>query len=140
MDFQDNFHQFFSSVGNLLSKPQKFSSEYKKLSPEFNAFSVLDPLETQISSMIAELLNPQGNHAQGAIFLNFFIKHFIKEARDLGLPLDFEKASVHKEFKIIADSDEEGRIDIFIDFDNIFSLAIENKPFAQDGFRGCIGG
>jgi len=73
--------------------------------------------------MIGELLNPKGTHLQGSAFLRSFINHLIKDSilkkcKDVKLFLEY----------VIDD----GRIDIFIDFDNKHGVAIEKKPYAAD--------
>ena len=133
MEVSKRFQELLLTLRNFLLKPREISGEYyKKNSPEFSAFSVLNLLENQISSMIAELLNPEGSHAQGKIFLDLFIKDLASDAFDNGLPRKYEKATVTREFPIKEYTKEEGRIDILVDFNNIYGLAIENKPFAND--------
>jgi len=56
--------------------------KYKQITPDFNAFSTIDPLELQLSRLIGELLNPDGAHGQGSLFLNLFIKQFLQDHMD----------------------------------------------------------
>ena len=51
----------------------------KRITPDFNAFEVLSPKETQLSKFIGELLNPKGLHAQSRLFLDQFIKIFLRK-------------------------------------------------------------
>jgi len=100
------------------------SENKKQIAPDFNAFEILYALELPLSRMIGEFLNPNGTHAQGQIFLDLFIDKFLKN----NLLLKKSKnISVKLEHTI-----ENGRIDILIDFDNKFGIAIENKPYADD--------
>ena len=96
----------------------------KQIAPDFNAFEILYALELPLSRMIGEFLNPKGTHAQGQIFLDLFIDIFLKNNillnKSPNISLKLEHAI------------ENGRIDIFLDFDNKFGIAIENKPFATD--------
>ena len=101
------------------------SVERKKLTPDYNLLTLISPKELQISKIIAEFLNPNGKHEQGDIFLREFINKFLPQ---------FRKITKNKNAKIILEQDinHNGRIDILIDFDNKFAIAIENKPFADD--------
>lgn len=98
----------------------------KIITPDFNVFEILSPKETQLSKFIGELLKPEGVHAQGKLFLNQFIdsflrkKTFFKNAKNVDVSLEYSSKSL------------DGRIDIFILFDNKFAIAIENKPFTDD--------
>lgn len=96
----------------------------KQIAPDFNAFEILYALELPLSRMIGEFLNPKGSHAHGQIFLDLFIDKFLqnnsvlKKSKNISLKLEH--------------AIENGRIDIIIDFDNKFGIAIENKPYADD--------
>lgn len=135
MEVSERFQEIFLSLQKFLLKPREsFQEDYKKKSPEFSAFSVLNLLENQISNMLAELLNPDGFHAHGKIFLDLFIQHFVKDTADIGLPRKYEKATVTREFP-----KKEGRIDILVDFNNnAYGLAIENKLSANDQNTQCL--
>ncbi len=115
---------------NELHTYQKEEKENNKvITPDFNAFQVLSPKETQLSRFIGELLNRKGVHAQGKIFLDQFIdsflrkKAFFKNAKSVDVSLEYANKSL------------DGQIDIFIVFENKFAIAIENKPFADDQER-----
>lgn len=102
----------------------------KQIAPDFNAFEILYALELPLSKMIGEFLNPKGSHEQGQIFLNLFIDKFLKNNLRL-------KKSKNISLKL-EHVTENGRIDILIDFDNKFGIAIENKPYADDQNRQII--
>ncbi len=121
----------FENILSLLIKAfrdykDRTLEKYKQITPDFNAFSTIDPLELQLSRLIGELLNPDGTHGQGSLFLNLFIKQFLQDKKILG---EFSQVSLELEHSL---PDNSGRIDIFMDFDKSFGLAIENKPFARD--------
>jgi hypothetical protein len=106
----------------------------------FNLFSVLK-METKEdgthSAFIAELLNPKGSHELDDIFLHLFLeainhKENLKQNKE-----DFitEKASVTTEFyigKVNLDSENGGRIDVFLKDKNENTISIENKINAPD--------
>lgn len=96
-----------------------------QITPDFNAFCTLYALELPLSRMIGELLNPNGTHAQGRIFLDLFIEQFLENSN---IPKKTKNVSLNLEYQITG----KGRIDILIDFDKTFGIAIENKPYAQD--------
>jgi len=115
----------FSSLSDGFKDSNRAIIEMKRqLTPDFNAFLILDALEVQISRVIGELLNPKGTHEQGRIFLDLFIDSFIRNGAFLK---KLEDISV-----VIEQTIEGGRIDILLDFDTKFAIAIENKPFSED--------
>lgn len=105
------------------------------LGESFNVFSVLgvEYYENNThSAFIAELLNPEGSHKKGNVFLKLFLNE-IHYAGDLNP----DTASVKKEFVIGKINPEEksgGRIDILIE-DGRNIISIENKINAGD--REC---
>ena len=97
----------------------------RQITPDFNAFYILDALELQLSRIIGELLNPAGSHAQGRLFLDLFLESFLCDKnlakRGRNIPVELEYSIPNG-----------GRIDIFIDIDKEYCITIENKPFAGD--------
>jgi hypothetical protein len=99
---------------------------------KFNIFSILG-LEhyenTTHSAFLGELLNPQGSHLKGNIFLKYFLDQI-----DVNF-IDINTAKVYLEHSIGARNDKEksgGRIDIFIEDEKKNAIAIENKIYAGD--------
>ena len=93
----------------------------------FNMFGLLgvDYYENTHSSILAELLSPQGSHGLKYKFLQAFIetvklKDFIKD-------FDIQGATVQTEVVV-----GNGRIDIFIDDNKNHAIIIENKIYAGD--------
>lgn len=93
----------------------------------FNMFGLLgvNHYENTHSSILAELLSPQGSHGLKYKFLQAFIetvklKNFINE-------FDFQNATVQTEVVV-----GNGRIDIFIDDNKNHAIIIENKIYAGD--------
>lgn len=98
-------------------------------------FNVLDYLRTDelgLSRIVADLLNPEGKHGQGATFLNVLLDGCGLEGH---IPLAAATAvevEVEKTIKVRAgDSDEDRRLDICVCIAG-HCLAIENKPYAGD--------
>jgi len=117
--------KLFIDIRNEFQNYEKGLSDKKKqLSPDFNAFEILYALELPLSRMIGEFLDPNGSHEHGQIFLDLFIDQFIKTHLPLKKSADISLKLEH----VI----ENGRIDILIDFDKKYGVAIENKPYAND--------
>jgi hypothetical protein len=99
---------------------------------KFNIFQIIGLTANEVrvhSAFLTELLNPQGSHGQGSIFLELFTKQ-------LELPeLDYSNCKVEVE-KFIGFLNEEktegGRMDIFISDNKGNCIAIENKIYAGD--------
>ena len=100
----------------------------------FNIFSILglERKENQThSAFLGELLNPQGKHNMGNIFLTHFVNSLIKESAS---KINLQTATVHLEHYISTvdmDNSTGGRIDIFIT-DGQRHISIENKIYAKD--------
>ncbi|MDH6149336.1 MULTISPECIES: PD-(D/E)XK nuclease family protein [Paraburkholderia] len=103
----------------------------KRLAPEFNVLSLLRLDELRLSSLLAELLDPAGRHAQGRTFFDLFVE-------SLQLP-EWVHNSRHADVRTESTTDAldraERRIDILIVLDGQAAIAIENKPWAADQDR-----
>lgn len=100
-------------------------AERKKYTGEdFNIFEILGigHLETVThSKFLGNLLNPQGSHSQGTLFLEFFLD-------ELGITtLNINNAKIKLE-KSVGD---QGRLDIYITDAEDTSIVIENKIYAE---------
>lgn len=108
---------------------EKYEDEYKKSGEKLNIFSLLKAETEEVkthSRFIAELLNPNGIHGQGLLFLKLFIE-------TLGIAyFDYNNVQVKVEYTIGEKTDTSGgRIDIIIK-NNSFAIIIENKIYACD--------
>lgn len=122
------FEQITSLLDATRLVNEKHRLEAQLTGIDFNIFSITKMETKEVnthSAMIAELLNPQGRHHQGDVFLRLFIDNV------LGLtgidPPDYAKASVIAEHYI----GELGRIDIVIRLPQHL-IVIENKINAAD--------
>lgn len=103
----------------------------KKAGDDFNIFSVLamERAEVKHSKILADLLNPNGSHKHGHLFLQSFLQKCMKGKID-----DFtdfcKKANVSTEQSHIVDN-QQGYIDIVIETKDI-AIVIENKIDAPD--------
>jgi len=124
--------------------------EKRRMGYDFNIFSVMGMERNEVkthSAMIAELLNPNGSHGQGDIFLRNFLENIAKckvlsndgkekETLDkwkLRNPIANESVIIMKEksYPNVKDFGTDNRIDIVVEFDNLIML-IENKIDAAD--------
>ena len=95
--------------------------DYIQLDPNFD--------ENRLSEIIAGLLNPQGTHGQGSLFLDLFL--------DRLPPLPRKKTAaprIVREDPTAYTSSFQRRIDITIDFGS-YGVGIENKPWATEAER-----
>jgi len=89
-----------------------------RLAPDFNAIRFLRRDEHGLSIILADLLDPNGSHGQGRLFLSRFIELFWH-----GKALDCDPAKIHLELV----TDTWRRIDIVIRFGDDAVLGIESK-------------
>ncbi|MEG2321334.1 MAG: PD-(D/E)XK nuclease family protein [Bacteroidales bacterium] len=98
----------------------------------FNVFSIMKMTSDEVklhSSIIAELLNPNGSHKMGDFFLKKFTGKFVSK---LSLNLLAVNVEVEKYIgEISPDKEKGGRIDILIT-DKENTIIIENKIHATD--------
>ena len=100
----------------------------------FNVFSILDRERKEVtthSAIIAELLNPQGAHSQGTLFLELFLKQLkpIIDVRN-----EHTRFKVRTEvFVFVPENEEKGFLDIVIESNNNDAyIVIENKIDTED--------
>ncbi len=69
------------TMKNLLSQVSSIIQQYEKVAEltgeNFNVFKILKVETKEVkthSAFIAELLNPQGSHGQGDVFLKLFVE------------------------------------------------------------------
>jgi len=106
------------------------------LAKSFNLIKLLNPTneENKFSDIIKLLLDPNGEHAQGDIFLKLFFKTVLKLRNNQidNFPLDHLSL---KEAKILREkSMETKRVDLLIDpkNENLPVIALENKIWAPE--------
>lgn len=127
--------QFF---GRITSISKKYETIAKITGEDFNIFNITGIGTSEVklhSSLIAELLNPCGQHGMGRIFLN----HFLKRIQTVdSFNLDFflkNDVDVSKE-EWIGYMDEQknsgGYIDIILKTNYNNAILIENKIYATD--------
>ncbi|MGZ9734069.1 PDDEXK-like family protein [Flavobacterium sp. GNP002] len=130
-------------IKTLLQQVSSIRREYEKAKiteENFNVFSVMNMEHSEVnthSSIIGELLNPNGSHGQGDVFLKFFISE-VQNSFGSDIELNnFDTLINDKicEKTVSLDIDWEnitgGRIDLILEDKNQI-LIIENKLYAID--------
>ena len=125
-----------SQISGILDQVRLLKSKYDELAAvtgeQFNVFSILgveaDEVRTH-SPFLANLLDPQGSHRQGAAFLELFLE--LEELKSSGAEeyKNPETFRVSKEASI-----DQGRIDILLE-NKEACIVIENKIYAGDQYR-----
>ena len=115
---QRELERFFAEVAPRLDTAQALDDELdRQLARRFNVFRYLRTDEMGFSKMIADLLDPAGNHGQGAAFLKL-----LTEKLDFAKGVRLDGAKVRTEWQI-----DVGRLDVAVEIDSTRCLAIENK-------------
>ena len=125
----------FEKVQSLINLSKELKSQADKRGENYNIFEVLrlTTRETRLhSAVVANLLNPAGNHGLGTVPLNTFLRIVNVQGK---LPLaDVENATVEVEHcigTINDDKTEGGNIDILVTIGD-YTIVIENKIYAGD--------
>lgn len=124
---KQELYQYFNAMQYHLkiSKDSRIRLD-KELASSFSVFDYISDRETMLSRILADLLNPEGKHGQGKLFINKFLTMLQKKPESLTgkLTVTLEKPTYHLE-------NFNRRIDIHLSWDN-FGIGIENKPWAYE--------
>lgn len=116
----------------------------RHLASRFNVFRYLRDDELGLSRIIADLLDPDGEHGQGTTFLEAMLELLGVAPKAAGSgrsgPL---RSTATDKIRVVAERRTTGGrfIDITVDIptdDGLFCLAFENKPYAEDEHRQCV--
>jgi hypothetical protein len=123
------------SVNSLLTRTigviKKYKEIYRHTGAKYNFFKIarIDEDEVEICRFIADLLNPQGLHYKGNIYLELFKENVLKNTGvEVYQELDTKRAVVETEHY----TDKGKRIDIAIQNQNNIFIPIEAKIKALD--------
>lgn len=124
----------------ILQKVKTVVTHHKELTKikgeEFNIYNILNLRSNEVrthSSFIAELLNPEGSHLLGSVFLEAFLNSLSTE--ELKKHLDISSTNILVEYYIGAinrNTTTGGRIDILLKDGLGNTISIENKIDAGD--------
>lgn len=96
-------------------------AEERKEATRFNVFDLMEPDENKLSDVLADLVDPRGQHGQGELFLRLLLAELKMDWSTKFLA----SANVEREAATYALSKRRRRIDILVEAG--FMLAIENK-------------
>lgn len=120
-----------------------YERQEKKKGGHFNLFSILDRETNEVkthSALIAELLNPDGSHGRGNLFLKSFLEQLSKKKevsvfwKNVEIPTlgQLEKMKVYTERNVGVYRNLDSRLDILLTNNN-WQIVIENKFNAKQG-------
>ena len=128
--------RFFYELAPRLDVARSLELELDRhLARRFNVFDYLRTDELGLSRIVADLLDPGANHAQGTLFLRAFLEELPESLKQcLPTPPDLEtcRISVAVEQKIPSGRSIDIVVRIATPGGGICCLAIENKPYARD--------
>jgi len=140
---EENINNIKNLLQNVSIIQEKYDEIAKITGENFNIFSVMNMEYDEVythSAIIGELLNPNGSHGQGSIFLDLFVDEINKSfnSDEDKIELDHFGTLVNDKIceRVISQSNDwenvvGGRIDIIIE-DSKQIIIIENKPGWQD--------
>lgn len=123
----DKLKETLSRLNLILEKSKIKRQDSAQRGEQFNIFHIcgIEHYETSHSTILAGILNPNGNHDQGDTFLKAFLESV---SNPIWLSeFDTKTASVKTEYDT-----SNGRIDILITNDKNQAIIIENKIYAPD--------
>lgn len=130
---------FFSEINTKLETANEIRKEYNKtMANDFNIFNDFFCLgENKITEILAFFLNPEQTHGQGKMFLNLFVNYLGSLSEKNKYDFNQEKIDLLLNGKNIIIECERviennRRIDLIIEFDSTYAIAIENKIWAKD--------
>ena len=124
---RNDLERFFLELVPRLETARVLDRELdRQLARRFNVLDYLRTDELGLSRVVADLLNPEGNHGQGAVFLQLLLN---KVGFKVDGKIDSSRVDVELTIKV---KDRRRRLDVAVRIDERHCLAIENKPYAGD--------
>ena len=122
-----DLERFFFELAPRLETARALDRELdQQLARRFNVLDYLRTDELGLSRVVADLLNPEGNHGQGTVFLQLLL-----DKLEFKVDGKIDDSQVDVELTI-GDKGRKGRLDVAVRIDERHCLAIENKPYAAD--------
>ncbi|MBO0698072.1 MAG: PD-(D/E)XK nuclease family protein [Zavarzinella sp.] len=121
IDLRD-VEQFFDDAATVIELARRRQQEMDRTQAgRFNVFDLIEPDENRLSDIIADLLDPDGRHGQGSVFLSLLFEELSsKIGHDSST-----RAKIVREAPTLGIQKFRRRIDILVETDVL--LAIENK-------------
>ena len=128
--------EFFEKLIKVKHEIKRIKKEIKEFPPQFNIFDSINLLnhENYNSNLFANFLDIKFKHNGNEIgFAKLFLKYLNEE---FGWEFDLENIKI-EDIKIKREllTEERKRIDIFIGYKKEFAIIIENKIWAEDGYK-----
>lgn len=135
-DEKEKLNHLVNISKSLIEVREKVKEEMEKLPPQFNVFNSINLLnhENYNSNLFANFLDIKFKHNGNEIgFAKLFLKYLTEE---FGWEFDLENIKI-EDIKIKREllTEERKRIDIFIGYKEKFAVIIENKIWADDGYK-----
>ena len=125
--------QFFAELLPRLHAAKSLELELdRQLARRFNVFDYVSTSEVGLSTIVADLLNPEARHGQGTLFLRTLLDELTEICHQPQLDANSTKRISVVTERVIT---KKRRLDISVEIpgsDGVFCLAIENKPYAGD--------
>lgn len=119
--------RFFAEITHKVDLTEiKQRRNNRKEASDFNVFTLIEPDENKLSDILHDLLDPNGSHGQGDLFLQLLFKQL-----GLDTPAQLTKgATVQREAITHGIHKYQRRMDVFVEAGVL--LAIENKVGAPE--------
>ena len=135
-DEKEKLNHLVNISKSLIEVREKVKEEMEKLPPQFNVFNSINLLnhENYNSNLFANFLDIKFKYNDNEIsFAKLFLKYLTEE---FGWEFDLENIKI-KDIEIKREllTEEGKRIDIFIGYKEKFAVIIENKIWAEDGYK-----
>ena len=128
--------EFFEKLIKVKHEIKRIKKEIKEFPPQFNIFDSINLLnhENYNSNLFANFLDIKFKHNGNEIgFAKLFLKYLTEE---FGWEFDLENIKIEDiEIKRELLTEDRKRIDIFIGYKEKFAIIIENKIWAEDGYK-----
>ena len=135
-DEKEKLNHLVNISKSLIEVREKVKEEMEKLPPQFNVFNSINLLnhENYNSNLFANFLEIKFKYNGNEIsFAKLFLKYLNEE---FGWEFDLENIKIEDiEIKRELPTEERKRIDIFIGYKEKFAVIIENKIWADDGYK-----
>lgn len=135
-DEKEKLNHLVNISKSLIEVRKKVKEEMEKLPPQFNVFNSINLLnhENYNSNLFANFLEIKFKYNGNEIgFAKLFLKYLNEE---FGWEFDLENIKIEDiEIKRELPTEERKRIDIFIGYKEKFAVIIENKIWADDGYK-----
>ena len=135
-DEKEKLNHLVNISKSLIEVRKKVKEEMEKLPPQFNVFNSINLLnhENYNSNLFTNFLEIKFKYNGNEIgFAKLFLKYLNEE---FGWEFDLENIKIEDiEIKRELPTEERKRIDIFIGYKEKFAVIIENKIWADDGYK-----